>query len=95
MPDIRYGNIAFSIEEQHQDTGITLKATVYVAYTFHPEYLGAHDGLGVPIEPDEPEHVEIQRVTVRMRGAEFAVELKPEDYDRADIERRCMEDATS
>lgn len=89
------GWILFDIELEDQDTAIKLPAQVRVSYVYHPACPGQREAGGVPIEPDEPAHVEIDRVTLEAEHGGWCKKLAPEQYDRADIERRCMEDAES
>lgn len=101
MPSMK-GSISFGIDLEHQDTGITIPATVYVAYTYHPWQPGQRDdGLGPRISPDEEAHCEIDSVELGF-GEDACMtpmcngpRIKLTEYDQADIERRCMEDAES
>ena len=100
MPSMK-GSISFGIDLEHQDSGITIPATVYVDYTYHPWQPGQRDdGPGPRISPDEPAHCEIDKVSMQLEGrvgspsAPGAI-WEITDYDQADIERRCMEDAES
>lgn len=85
-------------------TKVSFTAEVEVEFNFHPGCKGARDGLGgPPIEPDEPDSVEIIRA--RLNGTEIELdyqqiqEIEPELFshvsdcddaaaeDKADAER--------
>jgi hypothetical protein len=61
-------------------TSIEREIPLKISYTFHPYSKGARDcGRYLPIEPDEPAHIEIESIQAP-DGTE--VELTPAEHDR-------------
>jgi hypothetical protein len=65
-----------------------LQLPVEVEYEYFPLHRGHRDSLGCPEEPDEPAHVEIDRI--RHDGQEVDITLNEDVLIK--LEEECLED---
>lgn len=65
-----------------------IEMVVEVEYTYHPACRGERErGTGLPLEPDEPEHIEIESVTDQFGNT---IELSNDEY--AELEEDILEE---
>lgn len=80
--------------EMSGDYGISLEAELIARYTFYPECKGERDigPYSLPISPDEPAHVEVESVIMKI--GDKVVHTGDDAFDMDEIELACWEHAT-
>ena len=63
---------------------------ILVEYTYHEGSCGAREG-GVPVEPDEPESVEIHNIYLDADGSGQWIDLYPDDDEIEELREEILE----
>jgi len=72
----------------NDEDGDTEFIQVEVTYNWYRAHRGYRNSLGVPEEPDEPAHAEVDSITT-----EDGTEIKVSDEEMAAIEEACLKHA--